>query len=280
MSLKKKATIQMNKTTLKNFNPRLPIAIENVYNSFLKEMMRYVYKITNQQAKPIKSSFFTQKEKENTIRTDDNEAKEIVKIFNELKKKYKNRYTDKRLRREAEKLFNQTNEFNRLEQSRMLNAQTKNLTQKQISNEIVLSNTSQKITATKQVFIENNIKLIESIPNKFFSDLEQDVMRIVEKQGRAKELAEQLTKRYGASKKKADLISRDQISKLNGNLAQQRQEDVGVTEYIWETSQDERVRSSHASKQGKVFKWNDPPSDTGHPAEDFRCRCVAIGILE
>jgi len=239
-------------------------------------MMRYVFKITNEQAKPIKSAFFTQKEKANTVRNDDNEAKEIVKIFNELKRKWKNRYSDKVLRNEATRLFNQTNEFNRVEQARMLNIQTKS----KVGSEIILSNTSQKITATKQVFIENNVKLIRSIPDKFFKDLEQDVLRIVEKQGRAKELSEQLTKRYGTSKKKADLISRDQISKLNGNLAMQRQEDVGIKKYIWETSQDERVRSSHASKQGSIQKWNDPPSDTGHPSEDIRCRCVAIPLIE
>lgn len=276
MSLKKKR-----KTKIVKIKPRLPIAIENTYNSFLKEMMRFVFKITNEQAKPIKSSFFTQKEKENTVKNDSNEAEEIVIIFNQLKKKYRKKYSDRVLRNEAERIFNQTNEFNRNEQARMLNIQTNSrLGKKTISNEIILSNTSRNITATKQVFIENNIKLIKSIPNKFFADLEQDVMRITQKQGRAKELAEQIRKRYNTSKKKADLISRDQISKLNGNLAQQRQEDVGIKKYVWETSQDERVRSSHASKQGKVFAWNDPPSDTGHPGQDYRCRCVAISVLE
>lgn len=41
------------------------------------------------------------------------------------------------------------------------------------------------------------------------------------------------------------------------------------------TSQDERVRHTHRARNGKLFAWNDPPSD-GHPDIPIRCRCVAV----
>ena len=44
--------------------------------------------------------------------------------------------------------------------------------------------------------------------------------------------------------------------------------------YIWRTRGDNKVRSSHAAHDGKVFAWNNPPS-TGHPGEGFGCRCKA-----
>jgi len=44
--------------------------------------------------------------------------------------------------------------------------------------------------------------------------------------------------------------------------------------YIWRTAQDERVRSSHAANDGKVFAWGDPPT-TGHPGHERNCRCWA-----
>jgi SPP1 gp7 family putative phage head morphogenesis protein len=53
-----------------------------------------------------------------------------------------------------------------------------------------------------------------------------------------------------------------------------------VEEYVWSTSRDERVRPSHSAKDGKRFKWNDPPSDTGHPGNEIQCRCVAIPVLD
>lgn len=75
------------------------------------------------------------------------------------------------------------------------------------------------------------------------------------------------------------LIAQDQTSKFNGQLTQLRQNELGVDEYIWRTVQDERVRASHASKEGRVFQWSNPPADTGHPSNDVRCRCHAQPII-
>ena len=45
-------------------------------------------------------------------------------------------------------------------------------------------------------------------------------------------------------------------------------------QYIWHTRQDDKVRSSHAAREGQVFAWGSPPDD-GHPGEPFNCRCWA-----
>jgi hypothetical protein len=47
-----------------------------------------------------------------------------------------------------------------------------------------------------------------------------------------------------------------------------------TTHYIWRTRRDGKVRQSHAANNGKIFAWNNPPS-TGHPGEDYGCRCTA-----
>ena len=44
--------------------------------------------------------------------------------------------------------------------------------------------------------------------------------------------------------------------------------------YIWRTVHDDRVRSSHASNDGKIFDDRDPPP-TGNPGEGYNCRCTA-----
>lgn len=44
--------------------------------------------------------------------------------------------------------------------------------------------------------------------------------------------------------------------------------------YVWRTRGDEKVRSSHAANDGVIFAWDSPPP-TGHPDEDFGCRCTA-----
>ncbi len=47
-----------------------------------------------------------------------------------------------------------------------------------------------------------------------------------------------------------------------------------TTHYIWRTRGDGKVRPSHAANDGKIFAWDDPPP-TGHPGEDYNCRCTA-----
>ncbi len=46
------------------------------------------------------------------------------------------------------------------------------------------------------------------------------------------------------------------------------------SQYIWRTVQDDKVRGSHAAREGKTFLWTNPP-EGGHPGEDYNCRCWA-----
>lgn len=106
----------------------------------------------------------------------------------------------------------------------------------------------------------------------------------------------------GISFRRARIIARDQASKLNGELSQERMTDAGLETYIWETAYDERVRGrpggryphalpSHWEMQGKICRWDDPTvcrSTSGewekrpanapynHPGMEIMCRCVAL----
>jgi len=51
-----------------------------------------------------------------------------------------------------------------------------------------------------------------------------------------------------------------------------------TTHYIWRARQDGRTRPSHAANHGKIFAWDNPPP-TGHPGEDYGCRCIAAAHL-
>lgn len=56
--------------------------------------------------------------------------------------------------------------------------------------------------------------------------------------------------------------------------AAETRENHTTTHYIWRTAGDSKVRPSHAANNGKIFAWDNPPP-TGHPGEDFGCRCTA-----
>ncbi len=49
--------------------------------------------------------------------------------------------------------------------------------------------------------------------------------------------------------------------------------------YIWRTRGDNKVRSEHAERDGKVFSWGYPP-EGGHPGEAPNCRCTAESTVK
>ena len=92
-------------------------------------------------------------------------------------------------------------------------------------------------------------------------------------------LSQVVSKNYGSAGYSLRRITRDQTQKLIAQLNQQRQADVGVTHYVWRTSEDERVRPSHRRNNGREFAGRSPPPATGHPGNDIQCRCTADPIL-
>lgn len=141
------------------------------------------------------------------------------------------------------------------------------------------------------VWRRENVQLIRSIGADYLAEVER-VVTIATTQGiRAEALAQHLEERLGVASSRAELIAVDQVLKANSQLARERYQRVGITSYRWSTSRDERVRTDHKrlgdmSDAGHVFRFDDPPvvdertGARGNPGTHFRCRCVAIAVLD
>lgn len=125
-----------------------------------------------------------------------------------------------------------------------------------------------------EAFAVENVSLIRSMSSTYFSQVETMAMAALRDGDRAEALADDLVDRFDVADSRAKLIARDQIGKLNGELNQVRQEELGVTGYIWRTMEDNRVRPEHQLLDGKFFEWDDAPED-GHPGFPINCRCYA-----
>lgn len=129
-------------------------------------------------------------------------------------------------------------------------------------------------------FAFNNAALIKNAQEQTVTRV-SDVVRTGVLSGRRHtEIAKDLYGEIDKTKKHVRFIARDQVSKLNGELSGLRQQSVGIEEYTWKTALDERVRDNHRSKEGKRFKWSEPPTDTGHPGYDYQCRCYAEPVFD
>jgi len=114
-----------------------------------------------------------------------------------------------------------------------------------------------------------------------------DVANVVEQANReairVEELSARLQARYGVGRSRGDLIARDQVLKLNGQITRSRQQAAGISQYKWVTSRDERVRKGHRRLNGTIQSWDSPPDVGGgrneHPGGDYQCRCTASPVL-
>jgi len=85
-------------------------------------------------------------------------------------------------------------------------------------------------------------------------------------------------------KNHAKFTARNQISNFNAITGKIRAQNLGITEGIWRTSEDERVRHSHADRDGKKFNIKDglyssTDDKTLFPGIDFQCRCHVEYII-
>ena len=130
-----------------------------------------------------------------------------------------------------------------------------------------------------QAFVSANASLIKDVPRGLIADIKKRSIQSLRDGKRPEEIAQELEDRWGVAESRAELIARDQVGKLYGEVNQARQENLGVTGYIWRTSEDERVRPEHEERDGEHFEWDDPPED-GHPGFPIQCRCIAEPDLE
>jgi len=138
---------------------------------------------------------------------------------------------------------------------------------------------TEALAPTLDAKVAENIALIKSIPEEYFKKLNGIIFNSISEGSTAGGIVKQIQALTGVTYSRAKLIARDQTAKTNGAINMTRQQNLGVEEYVWETSKDERVRPTHRSKQGKIFRWDDPPSDTGPPSHDVRCRCQARAVI-
>lgn len=129
-------------------------------------------------------------------------------------------------------------------------------------------------------WIASNVSLIKDMPVKYLTQVEQVVRSGVAQGIGTRGIAKQLEGIDGVDRRRARLIASDQIGKANAALTQYRQQDLGIDSYIWRSSNDSRVRPTHAEANGREFKWAEPPSFTGgHPGQAVRCRCQASAVF-
>ncbi len=140
-------------------------------------------------------------------------------------------------------------------------------------------------------YINENVKLIKSLPLTAAQKVQQMVLKnLYTGEYRADELSEKIRGLGSITKSRAKLIARTEIAKMSTGLTKARSEFLNIPWYIWKTSGDIRVRSSHQKMNKVLVRWSDPASPEEldkqkrtyghyHPGQIFNCRCFAQPVI-
>lgn len=133
-------------------------------------------------------------------------------------------------------------------------------------------------------FIHENVNLIKSIPEKYFTEVEGMVMRSVRSGRDLKYLTDALEHRYGITRRRAILIARDQNNKATGQMNRTRQIGLGIRQGIWRHASGVKdPRHSHQEAEGKVFDLEKGMYIDGEwlfPNEKINCHCYYTPVIE
>ena len=139
--------------------------------------------------------------------------------------------------------------------------------------------------------IQLNANLIKSMPLDIAKEMTDYTAKETYKGNRSEDIAYDLQKKFEfISEKKANLIARTEVSKASTELTRARSENLGIRWYIWRTSEDVRVRSSHSHMEGVLICWDNPPSPEKllgirsslgyyHAGECPNCRCYPEAVV-
>ncbi len=134
-------------------------------------------------------------------------------------------------------------------------------------------------------FVADNVRLIKSVAFDQLEDMKGIVLNGARQGLRHEVVQQQIIDRFRVSKRRAAVIARDQVGKLNGELAQLRQQQIGVRRYTWLGMDDKRERPGHRALNGTIQSWDAPPvtSPTGsraHPGQEILCRCQPVPVID
>ena len=140
--------------------------------------------------------------------------------------------------------------------------------------------------------VRENAGLISSLPVEVAEKVNAYIKEQVQKGKRTEEIMKTIP--YAISKltkTRIKLIARTETSKAATALTRARAEELELDCYIWRTSKDSRVRTSHDHMDGVVVFWNDAPSPEQligvksklgryHAGDSPNCRCYPEPVLD
>ena len=128
------------------------------------------------------------------------------------------------------------------------------------------------VGAMQRAFVFDQVQLIKTLPLNAGLKAQEYAAKAMIGGARHETLIVDIAKLNDLSVFQARRIARTECAKQSSLLTQARGLNIGATQYIWRTSKDAAVRSSHRHMEGVVCSLIDPPEV--EPGKFYQSGCV------
>lgn len=143
--------------------------------------------------------------------------------------------------------------------------------------------TTKEVEDVLDGLIAENVSLIKSIPEQYHTGVNSAVMDSVRTGRDLGTLTDTLHERYGVTKRRAAMISRDQNNKATEAIGLERNKSLGITHGTWmHRSGSKEPRGSHVRANGKEFPLSDGLMIDGEmifPGQKINCNCTFRPVI-
>lgn len=132
--------------------------------------------------------------------------------------------------------------------------------------------------------MQEQVTLIKSLPLEAAMRVHKLTTEAKLQGKRPSDVAAEIMRTGEVSASRARLIARTEVSRTASNFTRARAQFAGSEGYIWRTSGDQDVRSTHKAMNGKYVRWDSPPKtdpslEPYHAGCGPNCRCYPDPVL-
>lgn len=136
--------------------------------------------------------------------------------------------------------------------------------------------------------VADNVGLIRNLQQDYYNRIQQDVWASVRAGADMAQLSAKLQNSYNITKKRADLISRDQNAKAKAVIETTRRQELGIRKAIWQhSSAGKEPRPVHQKwgREKQVFDlakglYDPDEGEYVFPGQLINCRCTSRAVIE
>lgn len=126
-------------------------------------------------------------------------------------------------------------------------------------------------------FINRNTALIRNVSDETRRKVADIVYRGFQERTGSRDVAREISRQIGISRRRALRIATDQANKLSGTLDRQRQREAGIEFWKWRHSGKRHFRPEHKARNGKIYTDKNAPQDL--PGQLPYCGCVREAVI-